>query len=158
MINPPNFKDGKKQSNISHPGMMGDGTEEQNLGERGNSAARIKKEEVDVAFGKKPRTYQGLTEDRRGGVRGQQQSHDSKDKTNLIEGFQIIDYNEQEEIVTIELHRHLLQHPQQREAILLKFVEILERGPRFKSGGTAGPSLATALDSDGRSKATAPFE
>ncbi len=25
-----------------HPGMMGDGTEEQNLGERGNPAARIK--------------------------------------------------------------------------------------------------------------------
>ena len=40
---------GKK---ISHPGMMGDGTEEQNLGQRGNPAARIKKGEVTAAFGK----------------------------------------------------------------------------------------------------------
>ena len=35
-----------------HPGMMGDGTEEQNLGQPGNPAARIKKEEVDAAFAK----------------------------------------------------------------------------------------------------------
>jgi hypothetical protein len=33
--------------------MMGDGTEEQNLDERGNPAARIKKSEVKAAFGKK---------------------------------------------------------------------------------------------------------
>jgi hypothetical protein len=45
-------KDTDKQANILHPGMMGDGTEEQNLGERGNPAARIKKDEVDAAFGK----------------------------------------------------------------------------------------------------------
>ena len=32
--------------------MMGDGTEEQNLDERGNPAARIKNDEVDAAFGK----------------------------------------------------------------------------------------------------------
>jgi hypothetical protein len=31
---------------------MGDGTEEQNLNERGNPAARIKKKEVVAAFGK----------------------------------------------------------------------------------------------------------
>ena len=36
-----------------HPGMMGDGTEEQNLGQRGNPAARIKEDEVDEAFSKK---------------------------------------------------------------------------------------------------------
>jgi hypothetical protein len=42
----------KKQAKIAHPGMMGDGTEEQNLGERGNPAARIKKKEVTAAFGK----------------------------------------------------------------------------------------------------------
>jgi hypothetical protein len=41
----------KKKSRVSHPGMMGDGTEEQNLGERGNPAARIKKKEVVAAFG-----------------------------------------------------------------------------------------------------------
>ncbi len=39
---------------VSHPGMMGDGTEEQNLNETGNPAARIKADEVETAFGKKP--------------------------------------------------------------------------------------------------------
>ena len=39
----PTPKGTKKQARIAHPGMMGDGTEEQNLGERGNPAARIKK-------------------------------------------------------------------------------------------------------------------
>jgi hypothetical protein len=39
-----------------HPGMMGDGTEEQSLGERGDPAARIKKKEVVAAFGKKNST------------------------------------------------------------------------------------------------------
>jgi hypothetical protein len=37
---------------VSHPGMMGDGTQEQNLGEKGNPDARIKKDEVDAAFAK----------------------------------------------------------------------------------------------------------
>jgi len=36
----------------THTGMMGDGTEEQNLGQPGNPAARIKKDEVDAAFAK----------------------------------------------------------------------------------------------------------
>ena len=45
-------RDTKKQAKVTHPGMMGDGTEEQNLGERGNPKARIKKEEVATAFGK----------------------------------------------------------------------------------------------------------
>jgi hypothetical protein len=44
-----------KKSKVSHPGMMGDGTEEQSLGERGNPAARIRKKEVVAAFGKKKR-------------------------------------------------------------------------------------------------------
>jgi hypothetical protein len=42
-------QDTKKK--IDHPGMMGDGTEEQNLNQPGNPAARIKKEDVDAAFG-----------------------------------------------------------------------------------------------------------
>jgi hypothetical protein len=46
-------RDTKKQAKVTHPGMMGDGTEEQNLGERGNPKARIKKEEVAAAFGRK---------------------------------------------------------------------------------------------------------
>jgi hypothetical protein len=44
--------DTEKHSKVAHPGMMGDGTEEQNLDERGNPAARITKQEVDGAFGK----------------------------------------------------------------------------------------------------------
>jgi hypothetical protein len=44
--------DPKKTPDTSHPGMMGDGTEEQNLGQPGNPAARIKKDEVDAAFAK----------------------------------------------------------------------------------------------------------
>jgi hypothetical protein len=36
-----------------HPGMLGDGTEEQNLNQPGNPDARIKKDEVDAAFSKK---------------------------------------------------------------------------------------------------------
>jgi hypothetical protein len=36
------------------PGMMGDGTEEQNLDQPGNPAARIKEDEVADAFGNKP--------------------------------------------------------------------------------------------------------
>lgn len=42
----------KKPSPVSHPGMMGDGTEEQNLNERGDPKARIKKDDVDAAFHK----------------------------------------------------------------------------------------------------------
>ncbi len=42
----------KHQRDVSHPGMMGDGTQEQSLGERGKPAARIKKREVKAAFGK----------------------------------------------------------------------------------------------------------
>lgn len=33
-----------------HPGMMGDGTEEQNLNQPGNPGARIKEDEVREAF------------------------------------------------------------------------------------------------------------
>ena len=44
--------DPKKTPATPHPGMMGDGTEEQNLGQPGNPAARIKKDGVDAAFGK----------------------------------------------------------------------------------------------------------
>lgn len=42
----------KSQRDISHPDMMGDGTQEQSLGERGKPAARIKQREVKAAFGK----------------------------------------------------------------------------------------------------------
>jgi hypothetical protein len=42
----------EKQADVSQPGMMGDGTEEQNRGERGNPAARIEADDVNGAFGK----------------------------------------------------------------------------------------------------------
>jgi hypothetical protein len=45
---------GKKKTATSHPGMMGDGTEEQNLGQPGDPSARIKEDEVDAAFAKGP--------------------------------------------------------------------------------------------------------
>jgi hypothetical protein len=48
----PSHQDNAKKPAASHPGMMGDGTEEQNLGQPGNPAARIKEDEVDAAFGK----------------------------------------------------------------------------------------------------------
>jgi hypothetical protein len=44
--------DNEKPDKIAHPGMMGDGTEEQNLNEPGNQAARISKNEVKRAFSK----------------------------------------------------------------------------------------------------------
>jgi hypothetical protein len=50
---PKDAKDTGKTANVSHPGMMGDGTEEQNLNEVGNSAARVKQDELDAAFDKK---------------------------------------------------------------------------------------------------------
>ena len=42
-----------QQANNPHPGMMGDGTEEQNLNQQGNPAERINQDDVDEAF-KKP--------------------------------------------------------------------------------------------------------
>jgi hypothetical protein len=50
MTNKPDSKDTAKAPSEKHPGMMGDGTEEQNLGQPGNPAARIKKGDVDAAF------------------------------------------------------------------------------------------------------------
>lgn len=38
-----------------HTGMMGDGTEEQNLGQPGNPAARIREAEVTEAFAEQPK-------------------------------------------------------------------------------------------------------
>jgi hypothetical protein len=52
MTNKPDAKKSSTTSATTHPGMMGDGTEEQNLGQPGNPAARIKKDEVDGAFAK----------------------------------------------------------------------------------------------------------
>ena len=53
MTNKPTSSVPGKPDNISHPGMMGDGTEEQNLNEKGDPALRIKSDEVDAAFKQK---------------------------------------------------------------------------------------------------------
>jgi hypothetical protein len=46
----PSKSDSSKKPADQHPGMLGDGTEEQNLAQPGNPAARIKKDEVEAAF------------------------------------------------------------------------------------------------------------
>jgi hypothetical protein len=48
MADPQTGKTGDK-----HPGMMGDGTEEQNLNQKGDPSARITESEVKEAFGEK---------------------------------------------------------------------------------------------------------
>ena len=40
------------ESAQSRPGMLGDGTEEQNLDQKGDPAARVTKDDVEAAFGK----------------------------------------------------------------------------------------------------------
>lgn len=48
-----------RSSSVRHPGMMGDGTEEQNLGQVGDPSARIGQDEVQQAFSaaKEPRSF-----------------------------------------------------------------------------------------------------
>jgi hypothetical protein len=41
-----------KAPTIVHPGMLGDGTEEQNLNEPGDPSAHINRDELDAAFDK----------------------------------------------------------------------------------------------------------
>jgi hypothetical protein len=53
MTNKPTISVPNKEAKIDHPGMMGDGTEEQNLNEPGDPSVRIESDEVDAAFGKK---------------------------------------------------------------------------------------------------------
>ena len=43
-------KDAKESRPVIHLGRTGDGTEEQNLAERGDPTKRIKEDEVDAAF------------------------------------------------------------------------------------------------------------
>jgi hypothetical protein len=44
------------QSGDKHPGMMGDGTEEQNLNQKGDPGARITEDEVKEAFKERNQT------------------------------------------------------------------------------------------------------
>ena len=52
MTNKPSLPADKKSAD-KHTGMMGDGTEEQNLNQPGTPGARIEKDEVTAAFEKK---------------------------------------------------------------------------------------------------------
>jgi hypothetical protein len=52
MTSKPDSKTTGQKPAATPAGMMGDGTEEQNLDQPGNPAARIKKDEVDAAFAK----------------------------------------------------------------------------------------------------------
>ena len=52
MTNKPVPTVSNKAPTIVHPGMLGDGTEEQNLNESGDPSARIKKDELEATFGK----------------------------------------------------------------------------------------------------------
>ena len=54
MASKPSPAKSSKKAADPHPGMMGDGTEEQNLGQKGDASARIKKKDVEDAFGKAP--------------------------------------------------------------------------------------------------------
>ncbi len=54
MTNIPTTSKPDAAAKIPHPGMMGDGTEEQNLDQKGDPAARITKDDVTTAFGDKP--------------------------------------------------------------------------------------------------------
>lgn len=53
MSNKPSHTSTEKNPAISKPGMMGDGTEEQNLNQPGDPSLRIKKEDVEAAFDRK---------------------------------------------------------------------------------------------------------
>ena len=53
MSSKPTLSVPSKPDKIRHPGMMGDGTEEQNLNEKGDPALRIKSDEIEAAFGTK---------------------------------------------------------------------------------------------------------
>ena len=55
---------GRSASRASYPGMMGDGTEEQNLDQQGDPSARIGEGEVDQAFAGQPPGSQGTSEPR----------------------------------------------------------------------------------------------
>ena len=48
----PKTKAAKPQTKIDHPGMMGDGTEEQSLNEVGDPSLRVTKMDAAAAFGK----------------------------------------------------------------------------------------------------------
>ena len=54
MSKKPENETGKPSKKIDHPGMMGDGTEEQNLNEKGDPSLRVTEEDVVAAFEKPP--------------------------------------------------------------------------------------------------------
>ena len=59
MTSKPDAENGKSVPDVVHPGMMGDGTEEQNLNEKGDPSSRITKAEVNSAFAGKTKPKAG---------------------------------------------------------------------------------------------------
>lgn len=54
-------------------------------------------------------------------------------KKDPLEGFHITDYDAATETVTISVHRYLLKHQVQRDALAKKFIEIISSGPSVRS-------------------------
>ena len=54
-------------------------------------------------------------------------------KKELLEGFNVTDYDDTTEEVTISVHKYLLKHPRQKEALAKKFVEIISSGPSVRT-------------------------
>lgn len=54
MTKKPKSETVKLSNPIVHPGMMGDGTEEQNLNEKGDPSLRVTEKDVVAAFDKPP--------------------------------------------------------------------------------------------------------
>ena len=52
MTNKDDAPKSSKARKITHPDMMGDGTEEQNLNQPGDPSARVKKKDVEAALAK----------------------------------------------------------------------------------------------------------
>lgn len=46
-----------------------------------------------------------------------------------LEGFQITDYDEEKQTVTITIHRLILRDPKQQQAAAQKCIEIIQHGP-----------------------------
>ncbi len=60
------------------------------------------------------------------------------EKKEPLEGLQITDYDQKNEIVTIQVHRYLLKNPKSIDAMQKLMVKIIEDGPNV-AGVTVEP-------------------
>jgi hypothetical protein len=54
-------------------------------------------------------------------------------KKEPLEGFHVTEYDDTTEEVKISVHKYLLKHPRQRDALAKKFVEIISSGPSVRT-------------------------